>query len=138
MAHGGSRPGSGRKRKADKFAKPIAAAEQRIVDHLPQLIDNMLELANGGYEQVEEKWLPAALVTVGSGEYELPAFPDKPGDELVLVERKTSIADRDRAANQYLIDRIMGKPTERVEHDLDVSQLTDEELQAIIAGKSRR
>ncbi len=113
--HGGARDGAGRKAKAEKFAGQIASAEQRIADRLPQLIDNMLEIADGGYERVEEEWQPAGLVTVGSGEYESKVFPDKPDHELVLVKRKVSIADKDRSANQYLIDRILGKPTQRTE-----------------------
>ena len=64
--------GPGRRKKADKFARPIAQAEKRIADHLPELIDNMLRLASG----------------------------DPP----------------DRAANEYLLNRIMGKPIERQEH----------------------
>jgi hypothetical protein len=63
--------GPGRRRKADKFARPIARAEKQIADRLPELIDNMLALASG----------------------------DPP----------------DRQANEYLINRILGKPTERQE-----------------------
>ena len=94
----------------------VAEADKAICDHLPQLIKNMITLADGGYQRVEEKWEPSELV---------------PG-EMVLVERKVSVADRDRAANQYLIDRVLGKPTERHEHDF--SKLTNEELLARIAG----
>ena len=75
----------------------------------------MLVLANGGYERIDEEWQPAGLVYVGSGEYAMRAFPELPADQLVLVKRKRSIADRDRAANEYLINRILGRPTERQE-----------------------
>lgn len=112
---GGRRPGAGRKPKDEKFKLPIARAEQRIADHLPELIDNMLHLANGGYERVEEEWQPAGLIYVGSGEFAQRAFPDLESDKLVLVKRKSSIADKDRAANEYLINRILGKPIERAE-----------------------
>src|SRR5689334_4007553 len=44
---GGARPGAGRPRRADKFARPIALAEKRIADRLPQLIDRLFELAEG-------------------------------------------------------------------------------------------
>jgi hypothetical protein len=115
MPSGGARPGAGRPRKAEKYAAPIAAAEDHIADRLPQLLSNMLKLANGGWEQVEEKWLPAALITTGSGEFESRVYPDLPANQLVLVERKRSRAAPDRAANIYLIDRILGKPTTRVE-----------------------
>lgn len=112
---GGARPGAGRKPKSDTFKLPIARAEKRIADHLPQLIDNMLHLANGGYDRVDEEWQPAGLVYIGSGEFARRAFPDLPDDEPVLVKRKRTIADCDRAANEYLINRILGRPTERQE-----------------------
>lgn len=105
----------GRPRKRDKFARPIARAEKQIADHLPVLIDNMLQLAHGGYERIEEEWQPAGLVYVGSGEFARRAFPELPADEPVLVKRKRSIADKDRQANEYLINRILGKPIERQE-----------------------
>lgn len=105
----------GRPKKADKFAAPVARAEKQIVDKLPSLIENMLILANGGYERIEEQWAPAGSLFIGSGKDAVPMYPDKEPDELVLVKRTRSIADKDRAANQYLIDRIMGKPTERQE-----------------------
>lgn len=107
--------GPGRKRKADKFARPIARAEKQIADQLPALIDNMLHLAHGGYERIEEEWQPAGLIYIGSGEFARRAFPDLPDDEPVLVKRKKSIADKDRQANEYLINRILGKPIERQE-----------------------
>jgi hypothetical protein len=111
----GNPGGPGRKRKADKFARPIAKAEKQIADQLPQLIENMLHLAHGGYERIEEEWQPAGLVYVGSGESARRAFPELPSDQPVLVKRKRSIADKDRQANEYLINRILGKPIERQE-----------------------
>lgn len=107
--------GPGRRPKAIKFARPIARAEKQIADQLPALIENMLHLAHGGYERVEEEWQPAGLVYVGSGEFARRAFPDLPTNELVMVKRKASIADKDRQANEYLINRILGKPIERQE-----------------------
>ena len=111
----GNPGGPGRKRKVDTFARPIAKAEKQIADHLPGLIDNLFVLANGGYERVEEEWQPAGLVYVGSGEFARRAFPELEADVLVLIKRKSSIADKDRLANEYLINRIMGKPVERAE-----------------------
>jgi hypothetical protein len=61
--------GKGRPRKAEKFARPIAAAEKRISEWLPELIDKQMELARAG----------------------------------------------DRGAIEYLLNRLMGKPTERQE-----------------------
>lgn len=105
----------GRPPKAQKYASEIAESEAEVVSKLPKIRQALLKLALGGWKQVDEKWQPAALVTVGSGEFELPAFPDKAPNELVLVERKVGVAAPDRAALQYLIDRILGKPGAKVE-----------------------
>lgn len=80
--------GPGRPRRADKFARPIARAEKQIADKLPDLINNMLVLANGVF--VEET---------------------NPVTDKEQVYRKPP----DRAANEYLINRILGKPIERQE-----------------------
>lgn len=45
--HGGAREGAGRPRKAEKYAGQIAAAEDRIADRLPELVDRAFELAVG-------------------------------------------------------------------------------------------
>lgn len=88
MPNGGQRPGAGRPRKAEKFARPIAGAEKRIADRLPWLIDKDFELAEG-----------------------------------VLIRQETKDGPRiysqppDRQAIEYLLNRIMGKPTERQERD---------------------
>lgn len=79
--------GPGRPRKKDKFDGQIARAEAWIADRLPQFLENMVLLANGVF--VEEN------------------TPE--GDRLVFQRPP------DRQANQYLIDRILGKPTERHE-----------------------
>lgn len=80
--------GPGRRPKAIKFARPIARAEKQIADHLPELIGNMLVLASG-----------------------------------VLIEETNPVTGKeqvyrkppDRQANEYLINRILGKPIERAE-----------------------
>lgn len=85
--NGGARPGAGRKRKADKYHGRITEAEDRIADRLPQLIDNLIALADG--VEVEE-----AMPNGGTRIYSRAP---------------------DYKANEYLINRIMGKPTERHE-----------------------
>lgn len=115
----GNPGGPGRPRKAEKYAAPIAAAEDRIADRLPERVERLEQLANGGYEQVETVWKPAGLIFVGSGEWATLAFPHLPPEQLVCVERKVSIAAPDRAANIYLIDRIAGRPAQRVDLDAD-------------------
>lgn len=106
--NGGARPGAGRKRKDDKFKLPIAKAEQRIADKLPQLIDNLLMLAEGVL--VEE----FSIATGGKMVFQRPP---------------------DRQANEYLINRIMGKPTERRElttPDKPLEEMSEDELRAIL------
>jgi hypothetical protein len=78
--------GPGRRPKAQTFARSIARAEKRIAASLPALIDNMLTLASG------------VLV-----------------EETDPVTQKTQVYRKppDRQANEYLINRILGKPTER-------------------------
>lgn len=113
--HGGARPGSGRKRRDIKHETAIAQAENRIVDRLPHIIDNMFHLAMGGYERVEEQFSPAGSLWIGQGKDAELMYPGKDPDELVLVKRTVTIADKDRAANIYLIDRILGKPIQQTE-----------------------
>jgi len=84
---GGVRPGAGRPRKADKYQRQIADGESRIADRLPFLIDRMFELAEG----IEVESIDA------EGERRIYSRPP------------------DRDAIKYLMDRVMGKPTERVE-----------------------
>lgn len=78
---------AGRPAKADKFAGQIAKAEGRIAKNLVRYIENMEALADGIF--TEERTEEGARIV-----YQRPP---------------------DRQANQYLIDRIMGKPTERKE-----------------------
>lgn len=85
--NGGARPGAGRKPKAEKFKLPIARAEKRIADKLPDLIDRMFELSEGVLvEEIDREGTPRI--------YQRPP---------------------DYKAISYLVDRIMGKPTERHE-----------------------
>lgn len=84
MANGGARPGAGRKRKADLYQAHIRAAEHKILDRLPEIVDWLLTLAEG--VRVEETGLTGTPFT-----YQKPP---------------------DRGACEYLMDRIMGKPTQ--------------------------
>lgn len=138
---GGARPGAGRKPKAIKHETAINRAEKQIKDKLPEIVDRHIELAFGGIEQVEEKWVPAGTVMIGTGEYAKRAYPEKPFDELVLIERKVSHTLQDRAAGQYLINRILGTPTQKSEltgkdgGPIETKEvLTDDERRARIAA----
>jgi hypothetical protein len=73
----------GRPRKADQYAGQIASAERIIADRLPSLLVNMMTLADG--------------VTV---------------QEVTLDGLRVYTRPPDRQANEYLINRILGKPTE--------------------------
>jgi hypothetical protein len=121
MPSGGFRPGAGRKPRAVKYARPIAAAEKQIADRLgkrdglPGLIDNLLQLADGGYEQVTQHYEAAGSITIGQGEAQQLVYPDKKPDELVLVKTVRTLAAPDLKANTYLVDRILGKPTAELE-----------------------
>jgi len=88
----GNPGGPGRPRKAEKYAGAVAAAEQRIVDRLPELIDNLFTLAGGVV--VEDT---------------------NPIDGSMSVYQKPP----DRKANEYLIDRILGRPTQAIEAEID-------------------
>jgi hypothetical protein len=96
---GGPRPGSGRKPKATRLVVSDVnrLTRDQVEEWLPKLLSNLKILADGGFERVEEK------------------FSRNQAGDLVLIERKVSIAEPDRAANEYLINRLLGKPTERQE-----------------------
>ena len=80
---GGIRPGAGRKPKAEKYARDINAAEKKIRDKLPDIVDAQIALALGVRTTDEE------------GEFYI-TLPDK-------------------AAGQYLMNRIMGSPVQKQE-----------------------
>lgn len=88
MPSGGRRPGAGRKPTAEKYAPKINAAEKKIADRLPGLVDNLLELANG-----------VTVQEIG--------FDGEP---------RTFTRPPCFKSNAYLIDRIIGKPINKVEH----------------------
>jgi hypothetical protein len=85
--HGGARAGAGRKPKANKHAGAVTRAEKKIRDGLPDLVALAFVRARGVVvKDVTEK-----------GEVE---YYETPPDLKAIV---------------YLMDRIMGKPTERKE-----------------------
>lgn len=137
---GGARANAGRKKKAEIFASEIAAAERRVADRLPRLLANLEQLADGGYEQVTETYEPAGLIQItkevitkdGTVSVKELAFPELPPDELVCVRRTRTVAAPDRAANVYLVDRILGRPVAAVEADVEVN--AGEELRSVFAG----
>ncbi len=118
---GGPRPGAGRKPKPEKYSGPINKAEKQIVDKLPQIVQEQLKLALGGISVIKEKWIPRAafslgdLIAKGAGKTsEEAAKATENPEEMVLAERKVTKTLPDRAAGQYLINRIMGGPVQKV------------------------
>ncbi len=87
MPRGGARPGAGRKPLGIKRLinpTPIQAAEAKIRDRLPWLVDQLMILAEG--IEIEKR--------------------DRQG------RLRTYTAPPDRSAIEYLIDRILGKPAQ--------------------------
>ena len=122
---------TGRPKKAEKYAEPITTTEDWIAAHLPEFVQAQYKLAIGGFDQVNETWEPPGLIyrddyAVGDEgkvvRSKVLAFPDLPSDELVLTKRTRSVAAPDRAASQYLIDRILGKPVQQVEAEIDAPE----------------
>lgn len=93
--HGGTRNGAGRKRGTvrEVLDSAIAQADKLVAGHLPTAIRNMIVLADG------------VTLQVTNGD----------GTALVYTEKP------DRAANEYLINRAMGKPTEKSESDVNLT-----------------
>ena len=94
--YGGARSGAGRKPGELKslLEKPVRAAEKQIVERLPRLLANLFILADG--VMVEED-IP--------GEQGEPVRYTKPPD---------------RQANEYLINRVLGKPTDKSESEVNL------------------
>jgi hypothetical protein len=125
-SHGGKRSGAGRKRSLVKALRSevrvlegtpavLAEVDATLLAILPRCVANLIKLANGGYERVADTFRV------------MPQKEDSPySPELVLSERKIETAEPDRAANQILIERCLGKATQRHEHD--IARLSDDEL----------
>lgn len=125
--HGGPRPGAGRPAKAEKYGGQIAAAEDHIADRLPELLEREFALATGGAERVERVYELALGILIDdtalnpSGtvvKIKRQLFPNAQPDALVLVSEKRVTPEPDRAAIEYLIDRILGKPTASIEAEV--------------------
>ncbi len=137
---GGSRSNSGRNRKAVTHAGAIKAAEKRCADLLPSRLDIMVKLSDGGIEVTEDTYEPAGMVEI---EYVHTVTDDKGNEKAikakklafpeiakedpetpVLVKRVIKTSGPDREATQYLINRVMGTPTNKHEFE----GLSDAEL----------
>lgn len=131
--HGGARKGAGRPRNQEKYAEQIATFHDSAANDLDDRYAALQLLADGGFEEEEEEevWEPAGLVQITkevitsdgrSVNMRELAFPHLDPQQLVCVQRKKKkrTAAPDRQANQYLIDRVAGKPTAFVEGEMTV------------------
>ena len=131
---GGSRSGAGRKTaEQTKARQDLNAAVDGLIGEMAlDLVANLKRLADGGYKRVTLTEEPAATITRvdvvrdkdgnptfdGRGNpvtAEQPAFPDAKPDAMVVTRRVVEVADGDRAANEYLLNRRLGKPKQAVE-----------------------
>ncbi len=130
--HGGARNNSGRKSKRIKFAGPVGKLDKKLAAHVEKAAANLIQLADGGYERVTRVMKMAGSLT--RSEFvekegprggiimlrkEVPMFPDLPPETLICVEERREWADPDRAANEYIIDRIAGRPGQMDEPEDD-------------------
>lgn len=86
--NGGARPGSGRKPKVDKYKADINKLERQIRDHLPEIVEAQIRLSKG---VVVRETNP-----ITHEDFFYTTIPD-------------------RAAGQYLINRIAGSPIQKQE-----------------------
>ena len=129
---GGSIPGSGRQSNAAKHEVQITKFTDLAASGLSQCFDNLATLADGGYERTEIKYEPARLIKRkdlardkdgnvirdARGKptiVEVLEFPDADGDVWIETERKVIKLGPDFRANEYLVDRVMGRPRQAVE-----------------------
>lgn len=125
--HGGARAGSGRKRISERYSEQVATFHDLAAADIEKRYQSLAFLADGGFEELEEVWEPAGLITVqktletadGVIRVSELAFPHLPPEQLVCVQRKKRIAAPDRKANEYLVDRVAGRPVAAVEADVE-------------------
>lgn len=98
--YGGARSGAGRKSKAEKYSRDITAAEKKIRDHLPDIVEAQIALAKG-------------LRTEDENGFVYKTIPD-------------------RAAGQYLMNRIMGSPVQKQEIDGVITTIKVEYIDPIV------
>jgi len=126
--HGGARAGAGRKPNNEKYKLQITALSDQIAASLLDRYEALDLLARGGFEEISETWEPAGLIfrdeVLPDDDGKLIrtrvlAFPDLGPTDLVCIRRVRSVAAPDRRANEYLINRIAGTPTQHLEADVD-------------------
>lgn len=129
---GGARPGAGRKPIREKFSGPVNKAEAAIAKMLPDATKTLEEQGTQRQETTSKIWRAAGTVTVQlplkdkNGDVVLNnagrpvtisqlVFPNHPPDEMVLIEERENDAPADVRATQYILDRMLGKPSQDVQ-----------------------
>lgn len=143
----------GRPRNIDRamalFREQTAGAMGVYGDSLIEIAEALVKRATKGVVQVEEEFQAAGTLTIQVHERNAEtgrlekvvraAFPDLPPGKMVLVRRKKTTLAPSVEAGRYVTDRVMGRPTETVNVNDDISQLSDSELlartAAIFAGR---
>lgn len=136
--HGGARPGAGRKPHRLKYRFEIETFTAKAAKDIASCYENLKRLADGVPHVVEETY-----ETVFSARAKLKGEPSaldamNPLD-MILVERKVTTPAPDRLANEYIINRVLGRcasQSELMEEEtperapLDLSALNPQELNA--------
>jgi len=112
---GGHREGAGRKAKADKYRPHINKAEKQILDRLPFLIEQQLKLAEGVRLVDSSKAVKIVIKALQESMGDIDRF-----ERVVASLREIFQTAPDRQAIEYLVNRVMGKPTERVDQETTV------------------
>ena len=73
------------------------------------LLDVMIKEAQGGRVKVKRVFKPASELVVITKEGVVDPYPDKPRDELILVEVTEEEIGPNPVLLQYLLDKVMGK-----------------------------
>lgn len=131
-SHGGARANSGRKPKRIKYSAPVNKSEKKLAAHLEKAAENLIVLADGGFLRITRVMKMAGSLTksefvekegprggITMQRIEVPMFPDLPAEQLICVEEKHEIAEPDRAANEYLFDRIGGRAGQMEEVEVE-------------------
>lgn len=103
--------------------------DRAVADKLPELLENLMLLARGGYEIGEETWEhEPTLELVPKGRKRAPKT-------LSLVKQTRKIAHPDRAACEYLIDRVLGRSKQSVDLSGTVGLAVPPDLERLIADR---
>lgn len=136
--NGGARPGAGRKPKVDKYIQSEQIVEH-AADELRKNYTNIRKLADGQIEITHEEWAAAGAFKISTKAGTKPIFQDSDPKDLILIRKRVSRYGPNLRANEYLTNRVMGRPPIHIEveppplplrgaNSHDLSQLEPDEL----------